>query len=126
MKLFLSVVLLAVLFLPLHSDPAASAGNRLDQLQRAMSYQGESFIKSYHVLPQYQCVDIQIDSSIWDTLTTSQQLRLCDAMANTDFLQKMHLLNAYLYVDSTKVGVISPNMWGGGNSFAKEERYWNP
>lgn len=125
MKKLLIFAILFAISPPLLSEPPVEE-NPLDKIAKTISSDGVSFIKSYTVSQKYQRVDIQIDPSIWDILKPSQQLRVLDSIAQSCFLQKMNLLDAHLFVDSTEIGTITRDMWGGGCTFNKNERYWNP
>ena len=91
--------------------------NRLKQLIKATTFHGQRFIESYSI--ESGSAYLQINASLWNTLSSEQQRQICDMLASTDVWKTMGLLNAHLYVYRTYVGRIGPN-WSGGYEFKPE------
>lgn len=93
--------------------------NRLDQLKRSTTIQGQPFILSYSI--QEASAHVRLNPRLWNALSPSEQRQICDTLAATDVWKTMGLLNAYLYVNQTHIGRIGPN-WSGGFEFKPKLR----
>jgi hypothetical protein len=85
--------------------------NRLDELRKETTIRGRPFIQSYTI--EGASAHIQLNPSLWNSMSSSEQRQICDMLAATDVWQKMNLLNAYLYVNKTNIGRIGPALTGG-------------
>lgn len=118
---FIFFLIVAALFAVTVPSSDAQTKNRLDEMVEALQTPQGPFIKSYKI--EGGSAYLVINSRLWDMLTKDQQLRLCNQIADTDFLHKMKLLNAWLLVDGTTIGRVGPRITGGWE-FKPEDKYW--